>query len=144
MVSLGEDWGLSSGLQRSSADPMSSVANVVDCMLVFALGLMLALVAYWNMVLPDEELVQLERKDLTQVEDVMKVQGQLTASGSSYRELGLVYQDPITGKLYMLAEDAEAGEAGMAAAEGAAASGEADASGASADAETSASAEAAS
>ena len=33
---------------KDDADPMASVANIADIMLVFACGLMMALVTVWN------------------------------------------------------------------------------------------------
>lgn len=111
MISLdSRDPSLAVSLDATDADPMSGVANIVDCMLVFMLGLIIALVAYWNIALPDKELVQLNKRDLSEVEDVQQVLSQITVSESVYEELGTVYRDPFTNKLYMLAEDEEAAQ----------------------------------
>lgn len=126
MISLTANDDFAAGIDAVDADPMSGVANLVDCMLVFVLGLIIALVAYWNVALPDRELVQLERKSLEEVQDIQQVMSQITSTESVYEELGTVYRDPFTNKLYMLALDEEtsadaeaAGATGVSAASGA-------------------------
>lgn len=107
MISLDSQDAFAAGIDNADADPMSNVANLVDCMLVFMLGLIIALVAYWNVALPDKELIQLNKKDLEEVQDIQQVMSQITSTESVYEELGTVYRDPFTNKLYMLAEDEE-------------------------------------
>jgi hypothetical protein len=86
------------------ADPRIGLVNLADVMLVFACGLMLALVSYWNLdVSRLTEVVQ--SQEVTEVDDIEAMQDQLNSVGSGYTELGTVYQDPMTGKLYMLQED---------------------------------------
>jgi hypothetical protein len=88
------------------ADPRIGLVNLADVMLVFACGLMLALVTYWNLdVSAMQEVVKAE--DVTEVTDVEQMQEQLSGAGTGYTELGMVYQDPMTGKLFMLTEDLE-------------------------------------
>lgn len=87
-------------------DPMSMVANVVDAMLVLSVGLMVAIVAYWNVDLPNVQEV-VKQDEVTAVDDINKMSEEMQADGSSYTELGKVYQDPTTGQLYMLTEDVE-------------------------------------
>jgi hypothetical protein len=72
-------------------------------MLVFACGLMLALVAYWNLdVSSMHEVVQ--SSEVTEVQDVQQIE-ENASGGGGFIELGKVYQDPMTGKFYMLQED---------------------------------------
>ena len=97
-----------------SADPMGSLANLADVMLVFACGLMMALVVFWNLDLPNIE--ELSESDMQQVEDVEEIVGEITSTTNPYMELGKVYQDPATGKLYMLTEAEEGDAAGNQAA----------------------------
>lgn len=93
--------GGSNPLDDEEPDPMSASANATDAMLVFACGLLLALVSYWNLDLPQiREVVQEEQ--LTEVTDVEVTQDELSANGSTYDERGTVYEDPETGKLYLL------------------------------------------
>jgi hypothetical protein len=86
------------------ADPRIGLVNLADVMLVFACGLMLALVSYWNLdISAMQEVVKAD--EITEVSDVEQMQDQLSAGGTGYTELGMVYQDPMTGKLYMLTQD---------------------------------------
>ena len=86
-------------------DPMATVANITDAMLVFACGLMLALIAYWNIDVGTTEEVEIdEETELTEVEDVEELVDELSG-GDGYTELGTVYQDPTTGKMYMIVEE---------------------------------------
>ncbi|MDR0817057.1 MAG: DUF2149 domain-containing protein [Clostridiales Family XIII bacterium] len=85
------------------ADPRVGLVNLADVMLVFACGLMLALVAYWNLdVSSMSEVVQ--ASEVTEVQDVEQIEENASAGGG-FVELGKVYQDPMTGKFYMLQED---------------------------------------
>lgn len=91
-----------------SADPMSSLANLADVMLVFACGLMMALVVFWNLDLPN--ITEFDQADMQQVDDVEEIVGEITSTTNPYMELGKVYQDPSSGKLYMLTETDESAE----------------------------------
>jgi hypothetical protein len=95
----------SGGMIDDDVNPMEGAVNIVDAMLVFACGLMLSLVVYWN--------VDLRGGDMTPVSQGAEVSGaealqeQIDGSaeyGSGFEEVGKVYRDPTTGKLY-LAED---------------------------------------
>jgi hypothetical protein len=86
-------------------DPRVGLVNLADVMLVFACGLMLALVAYWNLDVSDmREVIRSEQ--VTEVQDVEEITDS-AESGGGFIELGKVYQDPMTGKYYMLQEDAD-------------------------------------
>jgi hypothetical protein len=88
-------------------DPRVGLVNLADVMLVFACGLMLALVAYWNLDISNmSELVQSE--EVTEVRDVEDIT-ESAGTGGGFVELGKVYQDPMTGKYYMLQEDVDRG-----------------------------------
>ena len=99
--------GGASGLRRGDdgVNPMANVANIVDAMLVFSLGLMVAIVMSWNVDLSNvQEVVQSDEvTEVNNIEDLSKAQG----NGTSYSELGTVYQDPETGKMYMLTKDVD-------------------------------------
>ena len=91
----------SSGFEtEADTDPRVGLVNLADVMLVFACGLMLALVAYWNLDM--QEMMQSEQ--VTEVQDVENITENASAGGG-FIELGKVYQDPMTGKYYMLQED---------------------------------------
>ena len=91
------------------ADPRVGLVNLADVMLVFACGLMLALVSYWNLDIAQmSEVVQAD--EMAEVEGIEDLEDQLNGGGgNSFTQLGMVYEDPMTGKMYMLKEDGEAG-----------------------------------
>ena len=84
-------------LQEHDSDPMAGLVNLFDVMLVFCVGLIIALVMSWNlenMIFVDVEKGQ-EIKDMPKMEDVQ---------GEGYQEMGRVYKDPETGQLIMIEE----------------------------------------
>jgi len=109
---------------REDVDPMTSMSGIGDVMLVFACGLMTALVVAWNVNLSEFSQVELGEE----IEDVQEFNGEAGGGGTTYVEKGVVYQDAATGQYYLMEEavdtslDKEA--ANGAAAEGAAAQGE--------------------
>jgi len=87
--------------------PLEGAINIVDAMLVFACGLMLALVIRWNV-----DLAQFgERVNVTQGEEVVDdadIRSDLVESegeGQLYQKMGTVYKDPATGKMFMLTDE---------------------------------------
>ena len=90
-------------------DPLEGTTNIVDAMLVFACGLMLALAVYWNIDLgPIGERVDLQQgQEITDApglrEDLLETPDQ----GRLYERMGTVYRDPRTGQLFMLTEEGE-------------------------------------
>ena len=82
---------------ESEGSPMESIANIVDVMLVFACGLLLALVTVWNVD------IGLDRPDnMYKVSDV--VEESQSVSKDNLQEAGKVYRDPATGNLYFIEE----------------------------------------
>ena len=92
--------------ETEDADPRVGLVNLADVMLVFACGLMLALVTYWNLdVSQMTEVVQAD--EMAEVGNIEEFEGDLGGSGSNFNELGMVYEDPMTGKMYMLKDNAQ-------------------------------------
>ena len=91
------------GLRTAGSDhpfnPMEGVANLADCMLVLACGLMLSLIVSWNLDLAVDE--PLADTSLTAVEDLEST-GQSLEDTAGYEQMGVVYKDPTTGELYMV------------------------------------------
>lgn len=83
-------------------DPMSSMSNIGDVMLVFACGLMVALVVAWNVDLAQFQQVETDQ-ELSQ-DQVTQITEQLYGEGNAFIEKGKVYQDPTTGKYYLVEE----------------------------------------
>lgn len=100
------DGGLRNSRRRMSEDvsPLEGAINIVDAMLVFACGLMLSLVMYWNVDLSRVgERINLNRgQEVTETpeirDDLIETQGE----GKLYQKMGTVYKDPATGQLFML------------------------------------------
>ena len=100
--------------ESGEEDPMAGVANLVDAMLVIAVGLLVFLVISWNMqsIVFNEDITQEQKQEAIQaMQDVTEVdQGQQlneipdisNTTGKGYAEMGKVYKDPTTGKMIMV------------------------------------------
>lgn len=91
--------------RQEEVNPLEGVINIVDAMLVFACGLMLALAINWNVDFSLKQRVDLEQgrevADAPEIrEDLVRTQGE----GEIYERMGTVYRDPSSGKLFMLTE----------------------------------------
>jgi len=76
--------------------PMESMGNLADAMLVFACGLMLALIVNWNI---DVTKVSDNQKE---VKNISEQTEQTEQNISEFQEMGTVYMDPNTGKYYVI------------------------------------------
>lgn len=93
-------------LRRSDGiDPAAGIVNLADVMLVFSCGLMVALVLNWNVQLNIVKLDPIEKQELTEDFEEVKDNQMHFKQGDSYEEMGSVYRDPVTGKLYLLTEE---------------------------------------
>ena len=88
---------------REDVDPMSSLSNVGDIMLVFACGLMVALVVAWNVDLG--QIKQVEMNKELQKDDIEQITEQLYGEGNAFVNKGRVYQDPTPGKYYLVEDE---------------------------------------
>ncbi len=99
--------------RRVEEDPMAGTANLVDAMLVLAVGFLIFVVMSWNMQsIIFSDMSQEERSNmLDKMADLKEVnQGQELedlpdvshSSGEGYSEMGKVYRDSRTGKLIMI------------------------------------------
>ncbi len=97
------------GSSKPAVNPMESVGNLVDIMLVFICGLMIAIIMFWNV---DLDNLQARQED-------------------SYQDMGQVYQDPETGKIYVIkpADDSKSSAGADSSAEGGSGSSGADVGG---------------
>ena len=103
---------------REDVDPMSSMSGIGDVMLVFACGLMTALVVAWNVNLNEFSQVEVGEE----IENVQDFNGESTGVDSTFVQKGVVYQDAATGQYYLMEEEVDTG-LDKDAAEGAAAEG---------------------
>jgi hypothetical protein len=102
-------------------DPMAGMANLLDIMLVFACGLMVALVLSWRLqnVLFDKNVTPQQKKQMLQaVQNMVKVEkgrrleqipdlANQGGDGLGYNEMGTVFRDPKTGKLFMVKKNGQ-------------------------------------
>lgn len=91
---------------REEVDPMASVANLVDAMLVLAVGIMLALIVSWNLNIAENGQV----RDKATKEDAVSdfTDDDITDTEVQEENLerqGTVYYDPETDKYYIIAQD---------------------------------------
>ena len=93
-------------------DPMSSVSNLADIMLIFAVGVLIALIAHWNVdmtVAGDNEDASAEPViDLTDAETFTEDEQEAMREGAfvgdtgNLRKTGEVYYDESTGTFYIV------------------------------------------
>ena len=89
------------------ANPLEGAVNIVDAMLVFACGLMLALVIRWNVDLAQfgDPVNVTQGEEVTDDADIRSDLVETEGEGRSYQKMGTVYKDPATGKLFMLTDE---------------------------------------
>jgi len=98
---------------RTEEDPMAGTTNLVDAMLVLALGFLIFVVMGWNLQsVIFSDMSQEERQEtmesianITEVTQGEKINGTpdvSDSSGEGYVEQGKVYKDSKTGELIMV------------------------------------------
>jgi hypothetical protein len=91
----------------SGDDPMSSMGNLMDVMLVFACGLLIALIARYDV---DFAPTQNDLGEGEQIDSELTEAswGADSDEGASlYQEMGTVYVDVSTGEMYLVYTDDE-------------------------------------
>ena len=94
-------------------DPMAGTTNLVDAMLVLALGFLIFVVISWNMqsvifsdMSQDQKQAVMESmkqvSEVTQGQELNDTPDTSQSSGHGFTELGKVYKDPSSGKLIMV------------------------------------------
>ena len=97
--------------KRVEEDPMTGIANLVDAMLVIAVGFLVFVIISWNMqamIDPDQsmqEAMQQQTTEVDQGQQLNETPDTSNSSGQGYTEMGKVYKDPATGKLIMVDDD---------------------------------------
>ncbi|WP_405283275.1 DUF2149 domain-containing protein [Methanobrevibacter sp.] len=101
-------------LSQGEEDPMAGTSNLVDAMLVIAVGLLVFLVISWNMqnIVFNENMDEQQRQKVKNaIQEVSQLdQGQQLnetpdiskSSGDGFTEMGKVYRDSQSGKLIMV------------------------------------------
>ena len=94
--------------ERVEEDPMAGTSNLVDAMLVIAVGFLVFVIISWNMqamIDPSEniqEQMQQKTTEIDQGQQLDEAPDTSNSSGQGYTEMGKVYKDPSTGKLIMV------------------------------------------
>ena len=94
--------------KRVEEDPMAGTSNLVDAMLVIAVGFLVFVIISWNMqamIDPDQNIHDQMQQKVTEVDqgqELNETPDTSNSSGQGYTELGKVYKDPATGKLIMV------------------------------------------
>ena len=94
--------------KRVEEDPMAGTSNLVDAMLVIAVGFLVFVILSWNMqamIDPDQniqEQMQQKVSEGDQGQQLNETPDTSNSSGQGYTEMGKVYKDPTTGKLIMV------------------------------------------
>ena len=95
---------------REDPSPMWGVSNMSDVMLVLVVGIMLALVANWNLdigtgTVKELELKQEQMKELENFHTLEDEDFAEQIKNSGLQELGSVYVSPKTGEMYVIVAD---------------------------------------
>lgn len=92
--------------QRVEEDPMAGTANLVDAMLVIAVGFLVFVIISWNMqaMITDDNPIQQSQQttEIDQGQQLDQAPDTSNSSGQGYTEMGKVYKDSATGKLIMV------------------------------------------
>ncbi len=95
--------------RRVEEDPMAGTSNLVDAMLVIAVGFLVFVIISWNMqamIDPSQNIQEkMQQQKTTQVDQGQQLNDTpetSNSSGQGYTEMGKVYKDPASGKLIMV------------------------------------------
>jgi hypothetical protein len=93
--------------RREEVDPMSAVANLVDAMLVLAVGIMLALIVSWNLNISENGQVSDNARKENAISDFTEdeVTNSPDIPSENLEKQGTVYYDPDTDKYYVIVQD---------------------------------------
>ena len=82
-------------------DPRLGLVNLADVMLVFACGLMLALVAHWGVDISGGP-IKIDDSNIKGVNDITPSDIIESSGEKEYEEIGRVFRDIATGEMYVL------------------------------------------
>ena len=101
-----DEGGKSFRMKQLSEDfsPMEGVGNMADAMLVFACGLLLALILSWNVSVDESGVITNSSSVNYEISGMDGTVTQEIDANTQLEEMGTVYRDPMTGKYYVMAE----------------------------------------
>lgn len=96
--------------EEEAADPLASLGNLADVMLVFVCGLIAALVAAGGAALPSPSKASApagdpKPREVDKGRELPELPPSLQGDGSGYESVGRVYRDANTGKLILVGDD---------------------------------------
>ena len=95
-----------SSFEEEEANAMSGVSNLVDVMLVLAVGIMLALVINWKINVGSSQVTEVDSGQMREVDESEFGSAAESAdpleSNQDLEERGRIYVDRKTGKMYMV------------------------------------------
>lgn len=96
-----------SRFDAADEEPMGPLANLADIMLVFAVGLMVALAASSNKLGDADSRKPRGGVDISAGREMPELPAGVGEVGSGYEAVGRVYRDPKTGKLVLIGEQGD-------------------------------------
>ena len=104
MKVVGNRGRLRVGRKPEDFSPMEGVGNMADAMLVFACGLLLALILCWNVSVDESGVITNSSSVNYEISGMDGTVTQEIDANTQLEEMGTVYRDPMTGKYYVMAE----------------------------------------
>jgi hypothetical protein len=92
----------SNRFDQQDEDPLGPLANLIDLMLVFACGLIAALIGMSKSVDAHFEQQKSNQNIVEKGRELPQLPGQGERAGEGYESVGQVYRDPKTGKLILI------------------------------------------
>lgn len=89
---------------REDVNPLENLANLADAILVFACGLMLALIVSGGIHIDLEQVNLKQGEELTEVDETSETLKETMNAENGYEKMGVLYREPETGKMYMLSQ----------------------------------------
>lgn len=91
-----------SRFNQQDEEPLGPLANLIDLMLVFACGLIAALISMSKNVDAHFEQNQITEQVVEKGRELPQLPSQGDNGGKGYEAVGQVYRDPKTGKLILI------------------------------------------
>jgi hypothetical protein len=85
---------------REEISPMESMVNLVDVMLVFICGLLISIIAYWNIDM-DNLVTIINQQQMVRIDDPQEITEHMGAF-DGYSDVGSAILDPKSGDVYVL------------------------------------------
>lgn len=99
---LSKDKGLRVRYKDDDFSPMEGVGNMADAMLVFACGILLALIMSWNVEITERGEINYDSGVKYEVDGIGEEAYEEIDPTEGLEEMGKVYYDPETGKYYVI------------------------------------------